>query len=99
MIILSGNPQIQLDYGAESIFDLFQSGVLGSGQNNLVDPYEGKFALTWAPYNSALSTTVNEVNWDNSWGIGQNEALNFLGGDMDDSSNWETLQEGTPGTI
>ncbi len=99
VIILSGNPLIQLDYGAESIFDLFQSGVLGSGQNNLVNPYEGKFSLTWAPYNSALSTTVSEVNWDNSWGIGQNEALNYLGGDMDDSSNWETLQDGTPGTI
>ena len=42
VIILSGNPQIQPDYGAESIFDLFQSGVLGSGQNNLVDQYEGK---------------------------------------------------------
>ena len=99
VILLSGNPTIQSDLGAESIFDLFQSGVLGSGQNDLIDQYEGKITLTWAEYNSASAVTVSEVNWDFSWSIGQNDALNYLGGDMDDSSNWNYLQGGTPGKL
>ena len=97
VILLSGNPSIQSDLGAESIYDLFQSGVLGSGQNDLVDQYEGELELTWAEFNSASTIVVSEVIWDFSWSIGQDDALSYLGGDMDISTNWEYLQSGTPG--
>ncbi|RAH16109.1 MAG: hypothetical protein CMB56_001350 [Methanobacteriota archaeon] len=98
-LILSGNPAIQVDTGSSVIFDLGTSGVLGSGQINLLNPQEGQILFQYAEFNSALSYDMINFRWDSNWNINEGYSLVWNENDIFNSSSWIPLEFGTPGSM
>ena len=98
-LLLSGNPSIQENLGNGLIIDLGISGVLGSGQINLLESSGGQILFQYAEYNSALTYNLIDFKWDSTWNINNGFSLVWNNNDFSNSSNWIPLEEGTPGSI
>ncbi|MBJ24462.1 MAG: hypothetical protein CMB64_07330 [Euryarchaeota archaeon] len=98
-LLLSGNPSIQENLGASLVIDLGTSGVLGSGQINLLDPSGGQILFQYAEYNSAMTYEMIDFSWDNTWNINSDYSLVWNNIDFFNSSHWIPLEDGTPGSI
>lgn len=98
-LILSGNPSIQEDFGSSLVLDLGISGVLGSGEINLLNPQGGQILFQYAEYNSALTYDMINFRWDSTWNINNGYSLVWNQNDIFNSSHWIPLEFGTPGSI
>ena len=98
-LLLSGNPSIQSDLGAELILNLGISGVLGSAQINALEVSGGEILLQYAEYNSALTYNLINFNWDSTWNINEGYSLVWNYDDFSNSSNWIPLEDGSPGGL
>jgi hypothetical protein len=99
VLLCSGRPSLQQNGGAEVILDLGTSGVLGRGAIDGLRNYTDTLQLTWNPPGSAATSIVQEVPWDSSWAIIGGQALDYNGGELENSTSWTRLAGGTPGTL
>jgi hypothetical protein len=99
VLLCSGKPSSQENSGAEVVLDLGISGVLGRGAVDGLRNYTDTIQLTWNAPGSSESQIISKVPWDQSWAIIGDQALDWNGGDTENSTSWDRLSGGTPGTI
>jgi hypothetical protein len=97
VLLCSGRPSLQENGGSVILLDLGTSGVLGRGAIDGLRNYTDTLQLTWNPPGSAETSIVQEVPWDTSWGIIGDQALDWNGGKLENSTSWDRLSGGTPG--
>ena len=97
VLLCSGRPSLQQNGGSVVLLDLGTSGVLGRGAVDGLRNYTDTLQLTWNPPGSAETSIVQEVPWDTSWEIIGDQALDWNGGEHENSTSWNRVVGGTPG--
>lgn len=94
--LLTGWPDLQESGNASFVWDISSSGVLGIGAQNGLGDVKGVLQITRADQLTTAST-VYIISWDQTWGIGVGESLDWNGGTYDLQSSWNLTSSPTPG--
>ena len=97
-LICTGNSDTQYNPTGAMMYDLASSGMLGTGAIDSLDSESDQVILGWTRSGTILTENVMIISWNADWNIPSNHSLTYnLGGTPSDSTNWTTMEGGTPG--
>ena len=97
-LICTGNAVTQYNPNNAMMIDMASSGVLGTGTIDALATEGDTIKLSWTRPGTVLTQDVVVVTWDSSWNIQANHSMTYnLGGSPSSSTNWTTVDGGTPG--
>ena len=98
-MLCSGRPSLQPNLGADLVYDLGATGVLGRGAIDGLEFSQDGIKLTWTVPGSLSTNIVQRIQWDPSWDIDEDESYTWIGGDWSEAANWTVTVDGTPGSL
>ena len=97
-LICTGNSETQNNPNGVMMYDMASSGMLGTGAIDSLDSESDQIILGWTRSGTILTQNVMVISWDSDWNIPSNHSLTYnFGGNPSDSSNWTSMNGGTPG--
>lgn len=99
VLLLTGKPSLQENQGSIVVLDMGQSGILGRGAIDGLNKFDDTLTLTWTYPGKAQTEDAMSIDWDDGWDIENDISLHWLGGNSDDSANWNRSVGGTPGLL
>ncbi len=99
VMLCSGRPSLQPNLGADLVYDLGATGVLGRGAIDGLEFSQDGIKLTWTVPGSLNTNIVQRIQWDPSWDIDEDESYTWIGGDWSEAANWTVTVDGTPGSL
>ena len=97
-VICTGNAVTQYNPNNAMMIDMAASGVLGTGTIDALAVEGDTITLGWTRAGTVLTYDVIDVTWDGTWNIQANHSMNYnLGGSPSSSTNWTSVDGGTPG--
>ena len=98
VMLCSGRPSLQPNLGADLVFDLGASGVLGRGAIDGLEFSQDGIKLLWTFPGTLNTVTMQHIQWDPTWDIDEDESYTWSGGDWSQAANWTVSIGGTPGS-